>query len=816
MNNVLQSNRYANTGLIARYESAGKRCGQIAVALGLAVLLGWVTGSVTLTSISPQWVAMPVSAALCLILIGISLFAAGTSPSDRRWRTVQLISATTVFGVGLATLLEYRLGIQLGVDRLFLDGADLRDHSPFPGRMAISTATNFLLAGAALVILDTSRPWLPQTLAWLIIGVSTLTLLGYAYGVSAFYERSFFPTASLYSAIGALLAGLGILLVRPAQGMVALLVSGTVGGMLARRLLPLAVAAPLLIGWLRIEGERRAIYDSTLGVALASVAYMIVFSLFTWRDAEVLRRTDELRLDAEHIKQENQAQMNGLIESAMDAIVMLDDAHSIIVFNPAAVKMFGYPSADILGCSLSKLLPQRFRTAHHAQMRAFAISESTSRSMGKLGMVTAVRADGTEFPAEASISHFNLGQSICYLAIVRDITERMRNERELHESEQRERERSRELSNLLFAVPAAVCIAHDRLLAEVRGNELHDLWFRGYITGLQQQPGTTEVAESIQDRHQQSGDVPSVQAALRQAAGGREIRDYEFKHEHPNGIVRYFIGNAVPLRDESGTAYGAISAFIDVTELKLAEQAMLSVTAGSVAKSDYITHMTHELRTPLGTMLGHAQMLEAGTPEPAPVQLKTIRQIIKAGWYLRDLITEVQDLATIEAQSANLAVEPVAVDPLLHELCEMIDPLVADAGLHVSLTGTNGLTIHANPVRIKQVMLNLLSNAIKYNHSGGSINVSRVLDGHEQVLFSVGDSGNGLTPKELACLFQPFNRLGQERGRVVGTGVGLVVTKKLVESMGGTMGAESEVGCGSLFWFKIPAAIDSARLAKCA
>ncbi|GEM_PF-5637899 len=391
----------------------------------------------------------------------------------------------------------------------------------------------------------------------------------------------------------------------------------------------------------------------------------------------------------------------------------------------------------------------------------------------------------------------------------------MQIEQELHVSEERERERSRELSNLLFAVPAAVCIAHDRLLAEVRGNELHDLWFRARDTRLQHQPGATEVAESIHDRHQH-GDIPSVQAALQQAASGRETRDYEFKHENPSGNVRYFFGNAVPLRDESGTAYGAISAFIDVTELKLAEQAMLSVTAGSVAKSDYITHMTHELRTPLSTILGRAQILEAGTPVAAPAQLKSIRQIIKAGWYMRDLITEVQDLATIEAQSANLAVEPVAVDRLLQDLCEMIEPLVAAAGLHISLTGTSGLSINANPVRIKQVMLNLLSNAVKYNRRGGSVTVSRVLDGPEQVLFSVRDSGNGLTPKELVCLFQPFNRLGQELGKVVGTGVGLVVTKKLVESMGGTMGAESEVGCGSLFWFKIPAPIDSARLVKCA
>lgn len=816
MSSVSRNNRYADAALIARYESAGMRCGQLAIALGSAVLLGWATGIVTLTSIVPEWVAMQPNTALCLILAGTSLFAAGKSREDRHWRVVQLASATIVFGVGLATLAEYRLGLQFGIDQFFHAGSAVPDRRIYPGRMAVATATNFLLMGAALAILDTSARRVSQLLALLAIGIATLAMLGYAYGVSALYSVGFFSTVALHTALGTLLVGTGILLVRPAHGMVAVLVSGTVGGVLARRLLPLVVATPFLLGWLRIEGERRAFYDSSFGVALTAVAYVILFGLFTWRTAEALRRSDDLRLDAEHIKQVNQAQMSGLIESAMDAIVMLDDAQCIITFNPSAEKMFGYARDDILGSSLSKLLPQRFRTAHEAHLHAFGTSGSPSRRMGGLGSITAIRADGTEFPAEASISHFDLGRGTCYTAIIRDITDRMRITTELHASERRERERSQELSNLLFAVPAAVCIAHDPLLAEVTGNELYDRWFRGLDTGTPRQSGATEEAKPIQDRQQVSGDIRSGQAALQQAAGGMEIRDYEFKHVHPNGTVRYLLGNAMPLWDEQGSACGAISAFVDVTELKLSELAMLSVTAGSVAKSNYITHMTHELRTPLSTMLGYAQMLEAGTPAPSLAQLAAIRQILKAGWYLRDLITEVQDLATIEADSAGKLCEPVSIDALLQDLLAMIEPLVSDAGLHVNLAGANGLGIHANPVRIKQVMLNLLSNAIKYNRVGGSIDVSCVMDGQAQVRIGVRDTGHGLTPKELASLFQPFNRLGQERGKEVGTGVGLVVTKKLVESMGGIIGAESEVGCGSLFWFNMPVAIDSARLVESA
>lgn len=801
MDSVLHHHRYADTALIARYETAGKRCGQMVIAFGVAVLLGWAAGNVTLTRLHSGWAAMRPMAAFCFILAGSALFAAGRSRTDRRWYMVQVVSASMVAAIGLATLAEYALNLQFRIDQLFQPAQ--AGPGPAPGRMAVAAASIFLLAGSALALLDTKPRWPSQLLAMLVIGVATLAMLGYAYGVSAFYHGAFFSTIALHTALGALLVGLGILLVRPSDGIIAILVSATVGGVLARRLLPLAVATPLLVGLLRIEGERRALYDSSLGVAVTSIAYVVLFGLFTWRDAQALRRSDALRLDAERVKEVKQAQVNGLIESAMDAIVMLDDAQNIIVFNAAAEKMFGYACADILGHPLGHLLPQRFRSEHAAQIRAFGTTGSSSRRMGLLGSVIAMRADGSEFPAEASISHFKVGAHRYWLAILRDITERVRIERELQASERRERERSEELSNLLFAVPAAVCITHDRQLTEVRGNELYERWFSADNAG--------PAAGAVQDTRQAEAGIPSHQAALRLAASGQEIRDHEFKHVHPDGTVRYLFGNAVPLFDEQGKACGAISAFVDVSELKRSEQALLTVTAGSVAKSDYITHMTHELRTPLGTMLGYAQMLELARPAPPATQLAAVRQIIKAGRYLRDLIGEVQELAKIEAQS-TVACEPVPIDALLRDVQAMIEPLVGDAGLQVDLGGAHGIAVLANPVRIKQVMLNLLSNAIKYNRRGGRIDVTCAVDGPAQVRIGVRDTGNGLSPRELAGLFQPFNRLGQEGGAVVGTGVGLVVTKKLVESMGGTIGVESEVGRGSLFWFCMPLATGSVRL----
>lgn len=815
MTSVSENTKYSDAVLIGRYDKRGKCCGQLVIALGFAVLFGWVTGIVALTNIFPGWVAMQPNTALCLILAGTSLLGARIARLSHKGRSVQLASATILAVVALATLAEYALGLRFGIDQFFHAGSSDGMRLHYPGRMAVATAASFFFVGTALILLDTKAAIVSQLLALLAVLVAMLVIFGYAYGVTSLYAIGFFSTVALHTAIGIWVVSVGILFVRPAHGVVTVLVSSTVGGVLARRLLPLAVGVPFVLGWLCIQGEQMHLYDSRFAVVMTSLTYVILLGFLTWHISTALRRSDHSRLDAERIKQLQQAQMSGLIESAMDAIVMLDEAQCIIVFNPAAEKMFGYAHAEIIGSGLSKLLPQRFRTQHDKHLHAFGESGSASRRMGSLGKIAALRSDGTEFPAEASISQFNMGQGICYTAIVRDTTERTHIEAALHASERRERERSQELSDLLFAVPAAVCFARDPLVAELTGNELFHRWFRESGTDELSQAGANGAANTPFALHKDRVGIHSLQAALKDAAAGIEIRDYEFQHTYPDGSIRYLFGNAMPLRDELGGACGSISAFVDVTELKLSELAMLSVTAGSVAKSDYITHMTHELRTPLGTLLGFAQILEIGVPPPSQAQFASIRQILKAGWYLRDLITEVQDLATIEADAAHMSCERVEIDVLLQDLHAMIQPLVFKAGLYVTLPATgNGLGIRGNPVRIKQVMLNLLSNAIKYNRIGGSIDVSCFIDGSAQVRIEVRDTGHGLSPKEVASLFQPFNRLGQERGKEVGTGVGLVVTKKLVESMGGTIGAESEVGRGTLFWFSMPAANDLSVLEK--
>ena len=234
------------------------------------------------------------------------------------------------------------------------------------------------------------------------------------------------------------------------------------------------------------------------------------------------------------------------------------------------------------------------------------------------------------------------------------------------------------------------------------------------------------------------------------------------------------------------------------------ESARFLAEKANLAKSDFLSSMSHELRTPLNAILGFAQLLEAGSPPPTAAQIVRLHQIIKAGWYLLELINQILDLAVIESGKLSLSREPVSLIDVLRECQAMTEAQAQKRDIHMSfLPFDNTWFANADRTRVKQVLINLLSNAIKYNCEQGSVEVKSMLSSPERIRISIKDSGAGLPPEKLAQLFQPFNRLGQETGAEEGTGIGLVVTKRLVELMGGTIGVESTVGVGSEFWIEL-------------
>jgi PAS domain S-box-containing protein len=289
----------------------------------------------------------------------------------------------------------------------------------------------------------------------------------------------------------------------------------------------------------------------------------------------------------------------------------------------------------------------------------------------------------------------------------------------------------------------------------------------------------------------------------------REIEDsYELTYIRKDGSRFPAVVSITALRNDDGDIIGYLLIGTDNSVRKRVEselnEAMAAAEKANRAKTDFLSSMSHELRTPLNAILGFAQVMETGMPPPTPSQKRNLEQILKAGWYLLELINEILDLALIESGTLTLSREPVSLSEVMLECRTMIEPQAQKRGIGMSFPRfETPCFINADLTRIKQVLINLLFNAIKYNKPGGRVVVEYKLSPPDLIRISVRDTGVGLAAEQLAQLFQPFNRLGKETGVEEGTGIGLVVTKRLVELMGGTIGADSDVGVGSVFWIEL-------------
>ena len=301
--------------------------------------------------------------------------------------------------------------------------------------------------------------------------------------------------------------------------------------------------------------------------------------------------------------------------------------------------------------------------------------------------------------------------------------------------------------------------------------------------------------------------APGFEALAFKASRG--IEDiYELTYICRDGSRFPAIVSITALRDDHTDLIGYLLIGTDNSVRKRVElelnDAVAAAEKANRAKSDFLSSMSHELRTPLNAVLGFAQLLETGAPAPTPGQKRSIEQILKAGWYLLELINEVLDLALIESGRLTLSGEAVSLMEVMLECRAMVEPQAQQRGIGLAFPRlTTNRYVMADRTRLKQVLINLLFNAIKYNQPGGHVTLECTLCRNDAIRISVRDTGAGLAPEQVAQLFQPFNRLGQESGTEEGTGIGLVVTQRLMRLMGGEIGANSTPGVGSEFWIEL-------------
>ena len=304
-------------------------------------------------------------------------------------------------------------------------------------------------------------------------------------------------------------------------------------------------------------------------------------------------------------------------------------------------------------------------------------------------------------------------------------------------------------------------------------------------------------------------DVSSGRAHMEAALDGSQDHfNTEKRYVRPDGEVVWASLNVALLRDETGQPRQFVAVIDDITERHQMQEAMSSARAAeraSKAKTEFLSRMSHELRTPLNAMLGFAQLLRVDPRYPLhEEQRQKVAHIERAGAHLLAMLTDVLDLSRIEAGSLPMAIESVVLADVMEAAIAMVSNQAADVGLRLICTPADAeLRVQGDALRLRQILVNLLSNAIKYNQSGGHVMLEAMaVDG--DVVITVSDTGRGMNAEQLAHLFEPFNRLGAERTNIEGTGIGLVIVKRLIELMQGRIDVSSRPGTGTSFRVWLP------------
>ena len=305
------------------------------------------------------------------------------------------------------------------------------------------------------------------------------------------------------------------------------------------------------------------------------------------------------------------------------------------------------------------------------------------------------------------------------------------------------------------------------------------------------------------DTHYPTDKLPLTRAMRGETEDGIEL--YIRNPQRPDGMLVSV--NIRPLKDDSGETKGGVAVVHDITLARYSEnilrQAKEEAERANRAKSEFLSRMSHELRTPLNSILGFAQLLALAD---LAVQHKgNVEQILKGGYHLLELINEVLDLARVEAGRLSLSPEPVQIKDAVKEALDLVRPIASSQNITLSaeFSAHGDRYVQADRQRLKQVLLNLLSNAIKFNRSNGTVVLRCEETENDRLRIEIEDTGSGIDEEGLKKIFTPFERLSADRNAIGGTGLGLALSKRMIEAMGGTIGIESTVGVGSRFHFEL-------------
>jgi len=791
----------SDIGLIKRLSVFASAASLFSIAVGVSGLCGWAFHITVLGTWGAARVRMVANTAACFVLIGLSLWLQRKKdePSFPRARKLAARTSAAIAALTAAlSLTEHLFGWDFHIDQLLAPVPPLeRIAGVRPGLMASCTAADLLFLSLALFLLDwktRSNDWPAQFLA---IGAAMGAIFGHL--ALLLQPGTSGLTMALPTAMTLFVLACGLVCSRTTWAIGGLLTSPSAGARLLRRVTPAAVVGLGILGWfIRKPLLTEAHYTWVEASLLAILCGALLAGFTTWI-AFIVDRSEVLSAELERrvtertaALRESEARLAGIIHSAMDAILSVDEEQRIVMFNAAAEKMFGCSEQDPMGQSIERLIPQRFRVAHQAHIRNFSETGVTNRAMRATDILSALRCSGEEFPIEASISQIETGSKKLFTVIVRDITERKQAEDALRKSEERFRALVTASSDVVYRMSPD-------------WSEMRQLGGKNFLADTEA-PNRNWLQEYIHP-----DDQARVTAAINEAIRTKSTFELEHHVLRVDGSLGWTLSRAIPLQDENGEIVEWFGAASDVTERKRAEAALseqaeeLSRKAEELSRSNadleqFAYVASHDLQEPLRMVTAYTQLL--GERYRGKMDANADKFIGYASEGAQRMQVLIQDLlAFSRVGRSEVASASVDCNAMMQDVLQTLSSGIEESGAVV--TWKTLPTVWADRTQIAQVFQNLVGNAIKFR--GQDRPVISVWAEREDMhwLFSVSDNGIGIAPENAEQIFVVFQRL-HARAEYPGNGIGLAICKKIVERCGGRIWVESQPGSGSTFKFTMP------------